>query len=149
HFPLLPSIKKAGFDGVELPLINPAEVNAGEIRRALAGNQLECTFCSVIPGGMSVISDDGAVRHKTRAHLDTCIKVAAEAGGKIIAGPIYSPVGYLPGRRRNPDEWKRAIECYQSLGDTLASAGVTFAIEPLNRFETYFLNTAEDAFALC
>jgi len=149
HFALLPGIKKAGFDGVELPLINPDQVDAGAIRRVLQENQLECTFCSVIPSGLSVISDDSAVRSKTRAHLETCIQTAAEAGGKLIAGPIYSPVGYLPGRRRNSDEWNRAIECYQSLGDALAQNDVTLAIEPLNRFEAYFLNTAEDAAALC
>ncbi len=39
-------------------------------------------------------------------------------------------------------------EGFQSVGDTLAAHGVTFAIEPLNRFETYFLNTAADAAAL-
>jgi D-psicose/D-tagatose/L-ribulose 3-epimerase len=149
NFALLPGIKKAGFDGVELPLINPDQVDAGAIRRALEQNQLECTFCSVIPSGLSAISDDSAVRSKTRAHLETCIQTAAEAGGKLIAGPIYSPVGYLPGRRRNSDEWNRAVECYQSLGDALAQNDVTLAIEPLNRFETYFLNTAEDAAALC
>jgi D-psicose/D-tagatose/L-ribulose 3-epimerase len=149
HFALLPGIKKAGFDGVELPLINLDEVDAGAIRKTLAENELECTFCSVIPSGMSVISDDAGVRAKTRAHLESCIQVAAEAGAKLIAGPIYSPVGYLPGRRRNSDEWQRAVECYQSLGDTLAKNDVTIAIEPLNRFETYFLNTAEDAAALC
>jgi D-psicose/D-tagatose/L-ribulose 3-epimerase len=149
HFPLLPGIKKAGFDGVELPLINPDQVDAGAIRRALEENQLECTFCSVIPSGLSVISDDSGVRSKTRTHLETCIQTAAEAGGKLIAGPIYSPVGYLPGRRRNSDEWNWAIECYQSLGEALARNDVTLAIEPLNRFETYFLNTAEDAAALC
>ncbi len=149
HFTLLPRIKEAGFDGVELPLINPDQVAAGAIRRALEENHLECTFCSVIPSGLSVIADDSAVRSKTRAHLETCIQTAAEAGGKLIAGPIYSPVGYLPGRRRNSDEWNRAIECYQSLGDALARNDVTLAIEPLNRFETYFLNTADDAAALC
>jgi len=149
HFALLPGIKKAGFDGVELPLINLAEVDAGAIRKTLAENELECTFCSVIPSGMSVISDDAGVRAKTREHLESCIQVAAEAGAKLIAGPIYSPVGYLPGRRRNVDEWRRAVECYQSLGDTLENNDVTIAIEPLNRFETYFLNTAEDAAALC
>jgi D-psicose/D-tagatose/L-ribulose 3-epimerase len=149
HFALLPRIKEAGFDGVELPLINPDQVDAGAIRRALEQNELECTFCSVIPAGLSAISDDSTVRGKTREHLQTCIQVAAEAGGKLIAGPIYSPVGYLPGRRRNSDEWNRAVECYQSLGDALARNDVTLAIEPLNRFETYFLNTAEDAAALC
>jgi D-psicose/D-tagatose/L-ribulose 3-epimerase len=149
HFALLPRIKEAGFDGVELPLINLAEVDAAAIRRALDENQLECTFCSVIPSGLSAISDDSGVRSQTRAHLESCIQVAAEAGGKLIAGPIYSPVGYLPGRRRNSDEWNRAIECYQSLGDKLEKNDVTLAIEPLNRFEAYFLNTAEDVAALC
>jgi D-psicose/D-tagatose/L-ribulose 3-epimerase len=41
------------------------------------------------------------------------------------------------------------VECYQQLGPVLESHGVEIAIEPLNRFETYFLNTAEDAVALC
>jgi D-psicose/D-tagatose/L-ribulose 3-epimerase len=149
HFALLPRIKEAGFDGVELPLINPDQVDAGAIRRALEQNELECTFCSVIPAGLSAISDESTVRGKTREHLQTCIQVAAEAGGKLIAGPIYSPVGYLPGRRRNSDEWNRAVECYQSLADALTRNDVALAIEPLNRFETYFLNTAEDAADLC
>jgi len=55
----------------------------------------------------------------------------------------------LPGRRRTADEWKWAVECYQSLGPVLAQHGVTIAVEPLNRFETYFLNTAEDAAKFC
>ena len=149
HFALLPRIKQAGFDGVELPLINLDQVDAPAIRRALEENELECTFCSVIPSGLSAISDDAALRSKTRRHFESCIQVAAEAGGKLIVGPIYSPVGYLPGRRRTADEWNRAVECYQSLGDALARNDVSLAIEPLNRFETYFLNTAEDAADLC
>ena len=66
-----------------------------------------------------------------------------------MPGPLYSPVGYLPGRRRTADEWKWAVECYQSLGGLLEQHNVTIAIEPLNRFETYFLNTAADAVKLC
>jgi D-psicose/D-tagatose/L-ribulose 3-epimerase len=58
-------------------------------------------------------------------------------------------VGYLPGRRRTADEWSRAVEGYQSIGDVLAQNNVILAIEPLNRFETFFLNTASDAAALC
>jgi D-psicose/D-tagatose/L-ribulose 3-epimerase len=130
-------------------MFRPAEFALDDIKRGMQQNGLECTICSVIPGGLSVISDDAQVRQKTRTHLEDCIKMAAEVGAKIIAGPLYSPVGYLPGRRRTEDEWKRAVECYQSLGPVLARHGVTIAIEPLNRFETYFLNTAADAVALC
>jgi len=142
---LLPSIREHGFDGVELPLIRPSSVPVAEIRRSLAANQLECTFCSVLPQELSVISDDADVRRNTRAHLEDCVRVAAEAGAKIIAGPLYSPVGFLPGRRRTEAEWSRAVECYHSLGDTLRSNEITIALEPLNRFETYFLNIADDA----
>jgi D-psicose/D-tagatose/L-ribulose 3-epimerase len=149
NLPLLPRIKKAGFDGVEVPLFNPAQFAVADIRRGLKENGLECTICSVLTGGMNMISDDAAVRQKTRAHMEACVNSAAEVGAKIIAGPLYSPVGYLPGRRRTSEEWKWAVDCYQSLGPVLSSHGVTIAIEPLNRFETYFLNTAEDVARLC
>ena len=149
QLPLLTRLKAAGFDGVEVPLFQPAEFATEVIAKGLAENGLECTICSVLTGGLSMISEDAAVRKQTRVHMEDCVKTAADVGAKIIAGPLYSPVGYLPGRRRTTDEWKWAVDCYQSLGPVLAQYGVTIAIEPLNRFETYFLNIADDAVALC
>jgi D-psicose/D-tagatose/L-ribulose 3-epimerase len=149
NLPLLPVIKQNGFDGVEVSLFNPRDFAAADIRKGTEANGLECTICSVLTPGLSLISEDAAVRDKTIAHLRDCAKAAAEAGAKIIAGPLYSPVGYLPGRRRTSDEWKWAVEGYQSVADTFAANGVTIAVEPLNRFETFFLNTAADAAALC
>jgi len=146
---LLPQIKENGFDGVEVPLFRPAEFPAADIRKATTANGLECTICSVLVQGLSLISDDKGVRAKSRQHLKEAIAASAEAGAKTIAGPLYSPVGYLPGRRRTTDEWNWAVEAYQEVGPVLAEHGVTLAIEPLNRFETYFLNTAADAKALC
>ncbi len=149
NLPLLPRIKAAGFDGVEVPLFRPAEFAAADIRRGLDENGLECTICSVLTGGLNMISDDASVRARTRTHMADCVKSAAEVGAKIIAGPLYSPVGLIPGRRRNAEEWKWAVDCYQELGPALVKNDVTIAIEPLNRFETYFLNIAEDAVKLC
>ncbi len=146
---LLPRIKAAGFDGVEVPLFRPSEFAVSDIRRGLRENDLECTICSVLTGGLNMISDDAAVRARTRTHMEDCVKAAAEVGAKIIAGPLYSPVGLLPGRRRNSNEWNWAVECYRAIGPVLAKHDITIAIEPLNRFETYFLNTAEDAVRLC
>ena len=149
NIPLLAEIKAHGFDAAELPLFDPASFQAADIRRGLEQNGLECTICSVLTGGTNAISDDAGVRAKTRTHMENIIKAGAEVGAKMIAGPLYSPVGYLPGRRRNADEWKWAVDCYQSLGPVLAEHKMNIAIEPLNRFETYFLNTAADAAKLC
>jgi D-psicose/D-tagatose/L-ribulose 3-epimerase len=145
NFPLLPSLKEAGFDGVEVPMFRPTEFAASEVRKATEANGLECNICTVLVDGLSLISTDANIRHKTRLRLQDVIKAAADTGAGIVAGPVYSPVGYLPGRRRTADEWKWAVEGFQSIGETLAANGVTLAIEPLNRFETYFLNTAADA----
>ena len=148
NFSLLPIIKEAGFDGVEVPLLRPADFDAIGIRKATEANALECNVCTALTGGLNLISADPDVRRRTRLHLRDMVEVAAEAGARIIAGPIYSPVGYFSGRWRTVDEWKWAVEGHQSLGDVLAANNVTLAIEPLNRFETYFLNTAADAVAL-
>ncbi len=146
---LLETVKKAGFDGIEIPLINPQQTRDPEIRRSIEQNGLECTFCSVLPLGLNTISEDKSIREKTREHLKECVEVAREMGGNLVAGPLYAPVGYLPGRRRTRDEWNWAVDCFQQLGPVLDEYDVTLAIEPLNRYETYFLNTAADAAAFC
>jgi D-psicose/D-tagatose/L-ribulose 3-epimerase len=146
---LFPVAKEHGFDGMEVPLFRVAGFPSGEIRRAAEQNAMECTICSVLPGELSIICEDPGVRLKTRQHLMDCVRATADAGAGIIAGPLYSPVGYLPGRRRTTDEWKRAVDCYQALCPVLAECCVQMAVEPLNRFETYFLNTVADAVSLC
>ena len=145
NFGLLPTIKDAGFDGVEIPLLRPKELQAASIRKAVEANGLETNCCTALVDGHSLISDSPDIRRRTQQHLRDVARAAAEAGAKIVCGPLYSPVGYLPGRRRTGDEWKWAVEGFQAVGETLAAHQVTFAIEPLNRFETYFLNTAADA----
>jgi D-psicose/D-tagatose/L-ribulose 3-epimerase len=108
-------------------------------------NDLECNTVSIFVDGLSAISDNATIRKRSIQWLKDAIAITAECGGDTIAGPLYCPVGYLPGRRRTADEWSWAIEAYQQVGDTLTAHNVSLAIEPLNRFETFFLNTAEDA----
>ncbi len=149
QFDLLPRLKEAGFDGVELPLIQHPVREDSAVRKELERVGLECTFCAVLPSGFNTISEDASLRAKTVVHWKDCIQAVAESGGHLMAGPLYAPVGYLPGRRRTTDEWKRAVEVFQELTSMLDRYDVTLAIEPLNRYETYFLNTAEDAARLC
>jgi D-psicose/D-tagatose/L-ribulose 3-epimerase len=149
ELPVLPRIKEHGFDGVEIPVFRPTAVRAGEIRRGIEAAGLDCVVSSALVPGLSLVSDDPGVRRKTRQHLVDVVETAAELGASIVAGPLYTPVGELPGRRRTPSEWLWAVEAYHAIVPTLTACNVTLAIEPLNRFETYFLNTAADALALC
>ena len=146
---LLPEIKKRGFDGIEATLLDRKTFEAKPIRKALEENGLNCTVCAVLPNGYSLVSPDASVRDRSKAYLADCVKATAEAGSSIIAGPLYAPVGYLPGTRRTPEEWKRVVDAYREMGPVLDEYGIHVGLEPLNRFETYFLNTTSDALKLC
>jgi D-psicose/D-tagatose/L-ribulose 3-epimerase len=144
----LERIREAGIDGIEVPVFDAADLDVRALKQALSDNDFGCTFCSVNPPGFNPISDDPDVRRKTVEHWKRIIATAAEVGAELIAGPTYAPVGYLPGRRRTSDEWKWGVEFHQQLGAALDKAKVEIAIEPLNRFETYFLNTVADGVQL-
>lgn len=145
HLDLLPRLKEQGFDGVEIARFSFHDCRAAPIRRALESAGLGCTFCTALTGQQSMASKDG----KALGYLKDAINWAADVGAKVVAGPFCSAVGYLPGRRRTTDEWKLCVENLQTLGPVLAGADVVLAVEPLNRFETFFLNTAEDGRRLC
>lgn len=149
NLPLLPRIRDWGFDGVEIATFAFETFPAAEVRKALDSSGLGCTVCTALTGRQSLVTDDAAIRQSTREYLLRAIEGTAAMGATMLAGPFCSAVGYLPGRRRTEDEWKRGVEGLQSLGGALDAHDVTLAVEPLNRFETFFLNTAADAARLC
>lgn len=149
HLDLLPKFKEWGFDGAEIARFEFSSFPAADVRRAAEQNGLETVFCSALTGDASIVSDDAAVRARALAFIQQGIATAAEIGASTFVGPYCAPVGYLPGRCRTDDEWKRAVEGLQSLGPVLDEYRVDLAVEPLNRFETYFLNTTADAVRLC
>jgi D-psicose/D-tagatose/L-ribulose 3-epimerase len=148
HLSLLPAIREHGYDGIEMFVFEPARVRAAEIRRGLDAHQLGCTFCTAFGPGISLAAPDAAVRRQARQHLADCIRVVAETGSQILAGPVYTPLGDKPGRRRTQDEWAYVIDELAQVTSVLDAHQVTLCVEPLNRFETYFLNTTGDACAL-
>jgi len=149
HLELLPPLRVHGLSCFEIGMFDPFQLPAGEIRQACEVNQLDVSVCAILPPEANPISPDAEVRKHARAHLLQCIETAAEMGAHLICGPLYAPIGYLPGRRRDADEWSRAVECFQSLCDVLDRYAMTLAIEPVNRSETFFLNTASEARDLC
>lgn len=149
HLSLLPTVKERGFDGIEIAAFSIEGLPLAAIRKALEENRLDCTFCTALPPGANAVSGDAAERKRAEAHVESCVKAAAELGAKILSGPLYSPVGFVTGRRRTEEEWKRGVDFLSSLRPVLAANDVALAIEPLNRFETFFLNTVADAVRLC
>lgn len=149
HIDLLSSLRDHGIESFEIGIFDPADLPTAAIRKAMEANELELSLCCILPAGINPISPDTTIRKRSRDHLVRCIATGAEMGAHLICGPVYAPIGYLPGRRSNAEEWNWAVEGLRSLGDELDSHRVTLAIEPVNRSETFLLNTAAEARELC
>ena len=149
HLRLVPLIKEMGFSGFEIAMFDPADLAVEDIRRAFETSDLECTVCAILPPGVNPISPDAAVRKTSVQHLVRCIETASALGAKLLGGPLYAPIGYLPDHRPTKDEWSWAVDAFQSVCDVLDSCDVTISIEPVNRSETFFVRTAREASSLC
>ena len=146
---LFPKIKEQGFDGVEVITFKIPGYPAAAVRRAAEQNGLELTFTTAFVSDFSYISDDPAKRRQAALFMEDCIRLTADLGSKVFCGPFYAPLGYMPGRRRTAEEWKRVVGGLQESAAFAARHGVKLGVEPLNRYETFFLTTAAEALALC
>jgi D-psicose/D-tagatose/L-ribulose 3-epimerase len=149
HLELLPAMKELGLHGVEIPMFNPDMLPIESIREAFAKNDLECTVCAILPEGINPISAEPAIRKRSIEHLERCIETAAAMGAKLLGGPLFAPIGYLPEHRPTADEWTWAVQVFQALEKVLRATNMTISIEPVNRSETFFVRTAEEAARLC
>ncbi len=141
-FPRLEMLKKAGFDGVEIPLFGGDVAHFEKVGKAIKDNGLGCTSVTVIPDEEhNPISADAGHRKGGLEHLKWAIDCSEALGSEILCGPFYQPLGVFTGEGPTEDEKKRAAQVHQDAADYAAKANVTLAVEYLNRFECYFLNT--------
>jgi D-psicose/D-tagatose/L-ribulose 3-epimerase len=149
HLRLLPVVREFGFEALEIPMFRPELLPVKELRREFAASGLAATVCAILPEGINPISPEQQVRDRSLEHLTACVETAAEIGARLLGGPVFAPIGYLPGHRPSGDELAWAVECFQALGPVLDRCNVTLSLEPVNRSETFFLRTGAEARALC
>jgi D-psicose/D-tagatose/L-ribulose 3-epimerase len=143
-FPLFARLKAAGYDGVELPLFDGTPDHYRRVGEAVRDAGLRCTGLVIIPdAARDCASADPAARAAGLAHLRWAIDCLQAAGGEVLCGPFYQPLGVFSGAPPTPDELARVAEVHRAAAAHAAAASIRLAVEPLNRFECYLLNTVE------
>jgi D-psicose/D-tagatose/L-ribulose 3-epimerase len=112
-----------------------------------ASHGLGVSAAAVIGADRDLIHPDGAVRANGAAYVRHCIAAANAMGARTLIGPLYSAVGRT--WAMSPEERERLtellVDTLRGLAAEAGALGVTLAIEPLNRFETSFINLASQA----
>ena len=145
HRPLMEDIKATGYDGVEIPVFEGKPDHFARIGETLAAIGLRPTCIAIVQSlDANPLSDDPAVRKAAVDYLSWLVDCTAAVGASIVAGPLHQPLGHFSGNPPTDKERANAREVHRKVGDIAARKGVTLALEAVNRFESYFVNTMDE-----
>jgi D-psicose/D-tagatose/L-ribulose 3-epimerase len=148
--PLLRKFARWGFETVEVAIEDPKHIHPARLRDAAdkAGIAVGSVCAALGPG--RDLRGTAAEQRTAMVYLSKLIDQAAELGARNVIGPLYSVVGRAEAHdaRTKAAHWKSVVRNLRVLADHAEARGVTLAIEPLNRFETDFLNTVDQGLAL-
>ncbi|MDP3073246.1 MAG: sugar phosphate isomerase/epimerase [Opitutaceae bacterium] len=147
---LFPQFVKWGFDTVEIPVEDPSHIDPAHVKVALDKAGLACgSICACMGPGR----DFRGTAAEQKTAMDYCkalIDQAVVLGCPRLIGPVYSVVGKAdavePAAQKK--EWALVVKNLKQLAAYARKRGITICVEPLNRFETDFLNTCDQGLKL-
>ena len=143
HLPILRALKSAGYDGVEVPVFGGDPAYYRGLKSMLDGEALRSTVVGIV---QDVARNPLSATHETAGvdYLKWLVDCAVALGAEVLGGPFYQPLGQFSGLPLSDAEWQRLIRTQTAMADHAGDA-ITLAVEPLNRFECYALNTCARA----
>ena len=145
---LIDRVKKLGLDFIEIPLMCLDTFDAAAVKKRLADCDLGVVNSTVLLGDTDITSDDPAIRAKGLEYLLACVRAAGEIGSQSFSGVIYSQHVKQTIKRPTEDAWKWSAENLRQVAQLAAEFDMPVGLEPVNRYETYLVNTCEQALRL-
>ena len=146
HAPLLRDIKATGFDGVEVPVFDGDVAHYAMLGRMLDDIGLDRTAVTAMGDPTMHLIGDDAARQAGVDYMRHVLDRTDALGATLVCGPLHSTLGHFSGQGPTPQEFARSVAAQRAIGDHAAPLGITLALEALNRFECYLVNTMA---ALC
>ncbi len=142
--------KSIGFDIYEIAVEDPNVIDIEKVQREAERVGIEATICGAFGETRDISSPVEAYRTEGMEYIRVLIDMAAVCKSPYVAGPMYAAVGRA--RQVTPEEKREqtayAVENLKRVSDYAAKRNVALALEPLNRFETDFMNTVEQGLEL-
>jgi len=145
---LIDHAKSLGFDLIEVPLMEIDKVDAAAIKQRAHDAQIGVVSSVACSSASDLTADDEQTRKNGVIFLKRCVKAAADMGAPIMTGVTYSEIGRKLDRMPGEEHWDRAAKGLKEVARYAQDFGVTVGIEPVNRYETFLINTCEQALRL-
>ena len=134
----------AGLDFLEIPLLRPEEFSPEETRRMLSDHGIGATFSLGLPA-------EAALPERPREAEDFLLRAldqVAATGSDRLTGVVYGSLGLLPGRPPTETDYETVAAVLRRVAAAAGDRGIRLGIEPVNRYETFLVNTTAQGLAL-
>jgi D-psicose/D-tagatose/L-ribulose 3-epimerase len=148
--PLIEKAKALGFDAIDINVSHPERFPSKAVAKKIKEVGIIPVTTIGLPADSNLISTDPKVRKHGLETMKKMVDINMEIGSKILGGVIYAQWGYCSGQPRTDEEWKWSVEAMKEItGYAKKQKDLVLAVEPVGRFESHFLNVAEDAVKYC
>jgi D-psicose/D-tagatose/L-ribulose 3-epimerase len=139
-----------GFDIIEVAVEKREMIDWVKLKEIVKETGLKVTVSGAFGAERDISSDDPNIRANGLKYITDCIEIAKNMGSPIFGGPVYSAVGKTRFTTEEQKKRERAwcIENLIKVGKFAEDCGIIVGVEPLNRFETDMVNTADQAISL-
>jgi D-psicose/D-tagatose/L-ribulose 3-epimerase len=140
--------KSWGFSGVEISTHLFEQIDPAIIHDYRNRYGLDITLCTSMLQGLSLTTNDQQIRDQAIAYIQKAIAFCEACGITKLSGPLIHPVGYLSGLPLQEFEKIFLLDTLKVVAEFLSRTEIKLALEPLNRFQGYALNTVEQGLEL-
>lgn len=142
-------IREMGFDGVEVPVFDPASMELDGIRQAAQAEGLGLTVSGALPPAARFYGKEKKARQAAARYMEATIEAALRLEAGLICGPLYKGVGDMDESMPLEAQREEVLDNMSAIMSRAEEADVRIAFEPLNRFETNFMNTTAQGIEFC
>ncbi|MEC3879031.1 sugar phosphate isomerase/epimerase family protein [Parapedobacter sp. 10938] len=142
--------KAWGCDAVEIALEDASHIDPRIIKQALSEHNITCSSICAAMGPGRDLRGTPAEQQAAIEYITQVMEVMAQIECPVMVGPLYSTVGRAEPTPKDEyrKQWDTVVSHLQRLAARAGDLGVKLALEPLNRYETDFINTADQVTAL-
>ncbi len=145
---IIDRVKGLGLDFIEIPLMSLETFDAAAVKKRLKAKELGVCTSTVLLGDTDITSENEEIRQNGIDYLKACVKATNDIGAKNLSGVIYSQHVKQAFQRPSEKEWETSAKCLKEVAGYAAGLGIDLGLEPVNRYETYLINTCDQALKL-
>lgn len=140
-----------GFETIDFAIAHPEIFPLEKVKTELGKTNLEVVTTTTLDAKTNLISDDKQIRKNAVDSLKQLVDINYELGSTILGGVNYAGWGCLTGKPKTEKEWEYSVKGMREVAEYALKKHpkLKICVEPVNRFETHFLNTAEEGVRYC